>query len=366
MMTNLRLTDPQGNVIFNPEDPQADGRLDLALHPAAISLQVEERTVGFLVPPDGTALSADDLESALLERLNRASLNAALLAGGLALVLATLLAYSLLRPVRSLTQAARRLSEGDLSQRVVEAGPDELTVLGRTFNQMADSLQEAKARRQAMTADIAHELRTPLAVQRANLEALQDGVYPLAPENLEPILEQNQLLTRLVGDLRTLALVDAGELSLERRPTDLGALALGLADRFQPQAVRRRVTLQTDLSRGCPPLSLDPDRVEQILSNLLDNALRHTPAGGTITISLACAAGEAVITVRDTGPGIPPEVLPQIFERFFRADRARSRQEGGTGLGLAIARQLAEAHGGAMAAANLPQGGAEFRFSLPI
>ena len=217
-----------------------------------------------------------------------------------------------------------------------------------------------------MTADIAHELRNPLAVQRANLEALQDGIYPPTPENLEPILAQNRLLTRLVEDLQTLALADAGELALERTSADFPALVKRAVDRFQTQARVNRIDLKVSLPQDCPNIDLDPGRVEQILGNLLSNALRYTPGGGSIEIRVDCSREEVRLTVHDSGPGIPQEAFPHIFERFYRADKGRSRTEGGSGLGLAIARQLARAHGGDLAAENHPQGGAIFTLALPL
>ncbi len=311
-------------------------------------------------------------------QLNQALLSAALIAGGLALILALLLAFYLLRPVRELTRAATRMSEGDLTQRVKVGGKDELATLGKAFNHMAASLDEGEQRRQSMTADIAHELRTPLAVQRANLEAMLDGVYPLTTKNLSPVMEQNQLLTRLVADLRTIALADAGELNLNILPTDLNRIVSSVVERFRPQADRQQISLGIELDAACPVLEADRDRIEQILINLLNNALHYTPEGGEIRISTSCntqttgqLAGQiarqfALVEIRDSGSGIPPDALPHIFERFYRVDRSRSREEGGTGLGLAIARKLAEAHGGTLIAANNPEGGALFRLSLPI
>jgi two-component system OmpR family sensor kinase/two-component system sensor histidine kinase BaeS len=231
---------------------------------------------------------------------------------------------------------------------------------------MAGSLQQAEESRRAMTADIAHELRTPLAVQRAHLEALQDGIYPLSPQNLEPILEQNQQLTRLVEDLRTLALADAGQLELERVPTDLTRLIPRVVDRFSPQADRQEIRLEVAIPKNCPDVSVDPGRIEQILANLISNSLRHTPAQGKINIGVECVKGSIEIRVHDSGAGIPQEALPHIFERFYRADKSRSRAEGGTGLGLAIARQLAQAQRGQLSATNHPQGGTIFVLSLPI
>jgi signal transduction histidine kinase len=204
-------------------------------------------------------------------------------------------------------------------------------------------------------------------VQRASLEALQDGVFPLNPENLSPILEQNVLLSRLVDDLRTLALADAGQLKLESVPTDFAALVEHLVERHLPQAAAQQVELSYQHSSDpLPPMDLDPLRIEQILGNLLSNALRYTPPQGRVEVSLSRSHSNVQLTVHDSGPGIPDEALPYIFERFYRADRSRSRLEGGTGLGLAIARQLARAQGGDLTAANHPQGGAVFTLTLPI
>jgi signal transduction histidine kinase len=300
-----------------------------------------------------------------LNRLNRVAITAGLIAGGIAIVVALLLSQGLLRPIRELTRGATNLAKGDLTHRVEVQGRDELATLGQTFNHMAASLEQAEARRRAMTADIAHELRNPLAVQRAHLEALQDGVYPLSPKNLAPIEEQNRLLTRLVEDLRTLALADAGKIELELTSTDLNKLADRVIARFQPQADTQQVELKLSLDETCPPLVLDSQRIEQILNNLLNNALRHTPEGGWINLKTQSLDETVQVIVHDSGPGIPEEAIAHIFERFFKTERSRSRAEGGTGLGLSIARKLAQAHGGDLTAANHVQGGALFTLSLP-
>ena len=333
---------------------------------AATTLESDGETVGYLVAQGGMGYTQGD-ETYLVTRLNQAALIAGAVAGGLALILAVLLAMQLLRPVRDLTRAAKQMAQGDLSQRVPVKGKDELAELGRMFNFMAGSLQQAEESRKAMTADIAHELRTPLAVQRANLEALQDGIYPLSADNLQPVLEQNRMLTRLVDDLRTLALADAGQLTLERAPTDLSGLLQGVIERFQPQANGQGVRLVLEMTKThLPLLDLDAIRVEQILTNLLSNGLRYTPQDGTIRVGVQGQGPEVDVTVRDSGPGIPEESLPFVFERFYRADKARARAEGGSGLGLAIARQLARAHGGELSAANHPEGGAAFTLRLPV
>jgi signal transduction histidine kinase len=365
MDSDFLLADVDGVVIADTSGTRLQALLSPEERRVALPLQSGLRTIGYLLPTGGMNFSSGD-ERFLMQRLTRAAVIGGLIAGGIAMLLALYLAYRLIRPVRLLTLAAQRLSTGDLSQRVKITGKDELAELGQTFNQMAESLQHARASRQAMTADIAHELRTPLAVQRANLEALQDGVYALNPENLEPILEQNRLLTRLVDDLRILTLADAGQLKLDSTLTDLAALVARLVERFRPQAEARRVTLHFEIPPDLPDVVLDPMRIEQVLGNLLSNALRYTPPGGEISLGLKVAPPHVLLTVRDTGPGIPPEALPFVFERFYRVDRSRSRDEGGSGLGLAIARQIVEAHGGTLSAANHPQGGAIFTIRLLV
>jgi signal transduction histidine kinase len=360
----LRLADSSGVVVAdNQREPE--GLLNRMERQAAYALRGSRgQVVGYLLA-DGIAANPNT-EQMLLERLLRAGLIGAAVSGGLALLIALLLAYGLLKPVNDLTQAAAQMARGDLSQRVAVPRADEMGTLARAFNHMAASLQRAEQNRRMITADIAHELRTPIAVQRAHLEALQDGVYPLTIENLQPVLDQTELLTRLVEDLRTLALADAGELRLEREPADLLAILRRVTDRFRPEAEARQVQMAVEEQGNAQTqMLLDAGRVEQILNNLVSNALRHTPAGGQIMIVLQHQSGGAVIQVMDSGPGIPAESLSRIFERFYRTDSARSRAQGGTGLGLAIARQLALAHGGDLTAGNRPEGGAAFTLRLP-
>lgn len=366
MNQRLLLADASGVIVADTQGVEVGGKLTSAELLASIHLDMGRNTVGYLFAAGGMGFTAGN-EQFLLARLNRGVLLAGLVAGALALILALGLAYTLLRPVHALTYAAQKLAEGDLSQRVDVHGTDEMATLGHTFNQMADSLQQAEEARRAMTADIAHELRTPLAVQRANLEALQDGVYPLTADNLAPVIEQNYLLTHLVEDLRTLALADAGQIVLERTPTDLASLVGRVVERFLPQAFTQQVKLVLQPPpTHLPEVMLDPIRLEQILTNLLSNAIRYTPAGGQVELTLASISNSVLVRVHDSGPGIPPESLPYIFGRFYRVDKARNRSEGGSGLGLAIARQLARAHGGDLTVANHPMGGAEFTLSLPV
>lgn len=357
----LRVANAQGSVVAdNQNTPQ--GKLTAAERKSAIALRnARGQVTGYLMVAGSSEL---DSERQLLAGLTRAGWIAAGISGALALVLALLLSYSLLRPVGELTRAAAKMAGGDLSQRVMVRGKDEIGSLGQAFNHMAASLEQANQARRAMTADIAHELRTPIAIQRAHLEALEDGVYPLSVENLRPVLEQTESLTRLVEDLRTLALADAGELLLERSIVDLPVLVQRVVERFQPEAERRKIRLEVDASQSLTGLALDGGRVEQILNNLLSNALRFTPEMGVISVCVKQDGEWAEVRVADSGSGIPPEAMPRLFERFYRVDKSRSREAGGTGLGLAIARQLALAHGGDLTAANRPEGGAEFVLRL--
>lgn len=322
------------------------------------------KVVGYLYT-DETAPIQPGRETPLTQKLYDSVQKGAIIGIVIAVVASLLLGYWYLKPIRELTDAASALGEGDLNQRVPASGKDELGQLGKTFNTMATSLQRAEESRKSMTADIAHELRTPLAVQRATLEAMVDGVYPMDEESLKPVMEQNLLLTHLVDDLRTLALADAGELSLEKVETNLATLSKSVFRRFQSQADSQQVRLEFQLIGEPPTVGVDPIRMEQIITNLMGNALRFTPADGMVKLEISSQDDTVFIRVQDTGPGIPEDALPFIFERFYRADKSRNRGEGGSGLGLAIARQLARAHNGDLTASNRENGGAEFCLSLP-
>ncbi len=366
MGQRLLLSDASGTVLQDTSGTSTGSHLSQSQLDTSIPLEVDGQRVGYLFAVGGMTSATVD-EQQLFSRLTRAVIIAGLVAGGFGLVLALVLAYTLLRPIRALTLASQKLAQGDLSQRVTIRSDDEISTLGKAFNQMADSLQQVEQSRRALTADVAHELRTPLAVQLANLEALQDGVYPLTVENLVPVIEQNHLLTHLVEDLRTLALAESGQIVLKRVPTDLPSLIGRVVERFQPQAASGQVNLSLSLpAKPIPPLALDPVRLEQIFTNLLTNALRFTPPGGEVRVEIAALPKAVRLAVHDSGPGIPLDALPFIFDRFYRADKSRSRAEGGTGLGLAIARNLARAHGGDLTASNQASGGAQFTLILPL
>ncbi len=266
------------------------------------------------------------------------------------------------RPVDELIDAAGRVQEGDYTTRVTESGPAELRSLARAFNQMSERLGRTDEQRRSFMADVSHELRTPLAVIQGQLEAIRDGVYPPDPEHLAPALEQVAVLERLVDDLRTLALSESGSLSLARRPTDLAALAVEVAGSLRTTADTAGVTLDVDAQPGLPSVFVDPVRIGSVIRNLVANALRYTPPGGRVTVSVRAADGGQALELlaQDTGRGIDPALLPMVFDRF-----SRSPDSTGSGLGLAIARSIVEAHGGSITAESAPGAGTAITVRLP-
>jgi signal transduction histidine kinase len=310
---------------------------------------------------------ADDPQRvAFLASVNRAVLLAAVVASLAAVLLTLGLSRRILGPIEALTAAARRMEKGDLSQRVEVQSRDEIGELARAFNAMADGLAHLEKLRHNMVTDVSHELRTPLSNIRGYLEALRDGVIEPNPEITDSLYEEAMLLNRLVNDLQELSLAEAGQLRLERRavaPADVVNRALEAA---RPRAEAKGIALQVDLPEDLPLVDADPQRVGQVLGNLLSNGLTYTPSGGGIVVGARARESEVEISVRDTGAGIPAEDIPYVFERFYRADKSRSRATGGAGLGLAIARQLVEAHGGRIWVESTEGQGSTFTFALPI
>jgi len=263
-------------------------------------------------------------------------------------------------PLDSLLHAADRVAEGDYAVRVEERGPPEVRSLTRTFNEMAARLQRTDTQRRDMLADVTHELRTPLTIIQGNLEGMLDGLYPANEERLRSVLEETRILSRLTDDLRTLALADSGTLRLQREPTDLAALLRETAAAFESQANAAGISVELALTDG-DIMEIDPERIREVLSNLLANALRYTPRGGTVWIGTEKAASDGTVRifVRDSGPGIAAEDLAHVFDRYYRA-----RDSGGMGLGLSIARYLVEAHGGQITAENGAGTGTKISFTL--
>jgi signal transduction histidine kinase len=303
-------------------------------------------------------------EQTFIATVDRSSLAGALIALVAAVIAAFLIARSVARPIRELEVAAQALGAGDRSRRVQARGPAEIAALSTAFNSMADSLAGAEELRKRLVADIAHELRNPIAAARAQSEAMAEGVLPTDRARLESVVEDMTHLSALVDDLQELALADAGELRYELAPLDLALLVTEEAARsaaLAPEGVEVRVAVPED------PLEVTGDarRLSQVLRNLIGNALRHTKAG-SVTAELDATDDAVEVRVVDTGEGIPDADLPYVFERFYRADSSRAAATGGAGLGLAIARRIVEDHGGEVFARPTPGGGATVGFRLPV
>jgi two-component system OmpR family sensor kinase/two-component system sensor histidine kinase BaeS len=362
--TDYILAASDGAIVASSDGEQIGRLLHYGEKRVSFLVVVSDQTVGYLLlSPYGRF--RDDFSFILGSTLQRFLL-IGLAIGAVALVTGWGLSRVISRPVVKLTEATRAVAAGDLGVRVRGPYPGELGELASSFNQMTEELSRADELRRNMTADVAHELRTPLSVIRGKLEGVLDGVYPATPEHLEPILEETKLLAHLVEDLRLLALAEAGQLALEKRAMDIGDLLRDAQVNFGPQADDRRVTLALDLPADLPPVLADRRRVAQVVGNLLTNALRHTPQGGCVTLSAAPDDGVVKVSVSDTGSGVPAKDLPYIFERFWRGDRSRSRAGGGSGLGLAIAKQLVEMHRGTVSVESTPGKGSTFGFTLPV
>ncbi len=263
-------------------------------------------------------------------------------------------------PLRRVMEAADRVADGDYSVRVDEHGPPPIRGLARAFNTMTERLGKHDEQRRNMMADIAHELRTPLTIIQGKLEGLVDGVYPSDDANLNELLEEANLLSRLIEDLRTLALSEAGALQLEKEPTDLSELTGDVVQAFQAEASERQIELKLNAPSALPYPDIDPMRIRQVLNNLLSNSLQHTPSGGTVEVSVAQPESQTLsVQVRDTGSGMTEEQLRSVFDRFQKGASSH-----GAGLGLTIARNLVLAHGGEMRAFSEPGSGTTIRFTL--
>ena len=355
--SGISLTNGQGYHIGDP--------VPAALLANGAPVDVQGQRIGMIVMTSSQA-ELDSTEREFLTRTNR-TLLAAMIGGTLsALLIGVVLTQLLTRPIRALTTAIRAMQRGDLRQEVRISSRDEFGELIGAFNQLRHDLARATQLRRQMTADIVHELRTPLSVLMGYIETMRDGLLPPSQERFQTIFVEANQLHRLIDDLRLLSLADAGELSLHPQPTNPDQLLLTVTAAFAQQAAQQQVALHVQPTPGLPQLLVDQERMIQVLGNLVGNALRYTPAGGTIALSAACRDAQIRLEIRDTGCGIAPALLPAIFERMYRADQSRADKSGGSGLGLAIVKTIVEAHGGTITADSAPGTGTRMTICLPL
>ena len=281
------------------------------------------------------------------------------------LVASYLLSGNVTRPLRRLSRAAENIRQGCLKQQVPVETEDEVGQLTQVFNEMSAELAATESNRREFLANVAHELRTPLAILQGQLENMLSGVEQPAPEKLFSMQEEVMRLTRLVAELRDLSLAQVNQLELHKKPVQVNDYLSRAADMINPLLEEKCLTIKKDLDAAVPELQLDPDRLNQVIYNLLNNAIRYTKEGTVITLTSRLEAGQVTITIADQGPGIPPQDLPHIFEQFYRGDKARQRS-GGSGIGLALARSFVENQGGTLTAENRPEGGAVFLIKFPL
>jgi signal transduction histidine kinase len=345
-----------------------------ALSAASVDVMFVRHTAGVPVdtalftrplPPMMSTPVLDNREQVFVAAVTR-SLVFGVVAGGVAaVVLAVAFARGILRPIGALTTAAQRMERGDLSQRVRVTSNDEIGQLSHAFNAMADAMSRTEQLRRSMVADVAHELRTPLTNLRGYLEALRDGVAEPRTETIDSLYEEALLLSHLVDDLQDLTLSDAGRLSLRSELFEAAALLNSSAQALYPQAREQGVALVVDPMPRLLLVYADPQRIGQVVRNLLSNALTYTAPGGTVRLRAEPCGSMVRIDVQDTGCGIEPEHVPNVFERFYRADPSRARSTGGAGIGLALVKQFVNAHGGTVGVVSSPGHGSCFSFTLP-
>lgn len=367
----LMLADVNGQIIFDAQSSRTGTQLSNSEWDAAITVALDGSPVGYLVfstPGRSNANALTPADQAFLTQLRNTLLIATLIAGIVGVSLGLLISWTLTAPLNRLAEAARAFAAHRWSGPLKPAGTDEVAEVTRAFNDMAESIRRAEQLRRNLMADISHELRTPLTVLQGNMRALLDGVYPLQASEIATLYDETRLLSRLVDDLRDLALAEAGHQKFTPRSTDVGQVLKTTVENFGVVAEAGQVTLNLEVPEDLPPVYVDPERLEQILRNLISNALRHTPTDGRVTARAGYIASTRMLEVEisDTGEGIPDDELPLVFERFYRGDKSRSRAKGGSGLGLAIAKSWVEAMGGRISVESRVGVGSTFRFSLPL
>jgi signal transduction histidine kinase len=352
---------PEPGPSFSPGIASTGG--DYASPPLYLSTDSPAQPI---IEQGSVTLATGSPEATFLTSVNQALWLAVLIAGLIALLLALLFANTLLKPLHTLKAVAGRMELGDLSQRVPITEKGEIGALAHAFNAMAESLSRSEQARRNLVSDVAHELRNPLMNIRGYLELLTEGVLKPTAETLASLYEETSLLSRLVADLQELSLAEAGQLPLTRRPVEIAEVVSQTVQIVQPQLEQKHLSLHVHLPPDLPLICADPERVAQILRNLVHNAITYTSRCGEISITASRSEAWVHVSVQDTGVGIALEHLSSLFERFYRADPSRARATGGTGLGLAIVKQMVQAHGGQITVASQEGKGACFTFTLPV
>ena len=338
---------------------------------SATPIESEGQVIGFLIYEQRGPTPQIDREVSRARNDFVKGIQSSLMYGGigvtvLALLIGLAMSRQLVKPLQELTMATRKVAKGKLEHQVPVRSADEIGELATAFNQMGEELAAAQNMRRQMTADIAHDLRTPLSVILGHAEGLIDGVLPPDEETFSIIHDESIRLNRLIDDLRTLSLAEAGELPLVKRKVAPQLMLERAAQAHTPQAQLRDVSVTVTAPPTLPEIDVDPDRMAQVLDNLVSNALRYTPEGGYVSLSASNGHGRLKIQVQDNGKGIPADLLPHIFERFYRADKSRRRDGSGSGLGLSISKSIVEQHGGAISAESTPGIGTTFTIQLPV
>ena len=362
----IALVSPEGDVLYAVNQEMSGTKVERFYLVFASRIFVKGEIVGYIVSGRFINRMPPDFSDTLLQLLWISLLKAASVTLIVGLILAILMASRLLKPIDATIKATRNISEGDFKQRLPVQSYKDLTDLTTAVNDMAANLEKSDSLRNSLFTDLAHDLRTPLAVQRASIEAVEDGIYPFNQETLTTLRHQNDHLVRLVEDLSLVASLDEGEFVPKMSPHDLAEFTQDIVNRFKGLLTKQERRVQTIALQKGVIVDIDPDRIEQILENLLQNVVRYTPVDSSIDVAVYAKGKLAILSLRDHGPGIPADKLESIFDRYYQLNCKENPDRSGQGIGLAIARRLARVHGGHLYVRNHPGGGAEFTLELPL